>query len=79
MDGDWYWLLGAALGFGFLSGAAFSSWSNNNYLVLKAAREWRTAACIRGKFYYIVPESEYNRMSYVSRSMEIPNCDSRNA
>jgi hypothetical protein len=32
---------------------------NNKYLALKAGKFGRTAVCIRGKFYYIIPEEEY--------------------
>lgn len=55
---NWFWLVLAG-GICFLAGFALSQWSQNNYLVLKAQPKWRTACCIRQKFYYIVPEAEY--------------------
>lgn len=55
---DVYWTV-IAVGAGFLAGFALSQYSQNSYLVMKATPKWRTALCIRGKFYYIIPESEY--------------------
>ena len=59
---NWEWLI-LIFGLGFLLGALIISRSNDSYL-LSAGRElWRTPICVRGKFFYVVPEKEYTERS----------------
>ena len=43
----------------FLLGWLLSTMSEHYYIRLKAQPQWRTAMCVSGQFYYVVPEREY--------------------
>lgn len=45
--------------FGLVVGEYLAKSFNDKYLAMKAGKIGRTAACVRGKFYYIIPEEEY--------------------
>lgn len=44
---------------GLMVGKYLSDRSNARHLALKSEKLGRTAMCVLGKFYYIVPEKEY--------------------
>jgi hypothetical protein len=58
MEEQILWTVGFGLSL-FLLGFLLSNLSNDYYLKLKAGPKYRTAMCVRGKFYYIIPEHEY--------------------
>jgi len=45
--------------FGIVVGEYSAKSFSDKYLALKAGKLGRTAVCVRGKFYYIIPEQEY--------------------
>lgn len=52
------------IGLGLFSLGIFlgSNWiyiQRNNYIEIKSNKENRTPMCVKGKFYYVVPEKEY--------------------
>ena len=44
---------------GFLLGWTLALRQEYWYIKMKAEPKWRTAMCIDGEFYYVVPEREY--------------------
>lgn len=55
-------MFGIGAGTGILVGGLLTTYLSNLYLVLKSEKNNRTALCINGKFYYIMPEEEYIRV-----------------
>jgi len=56
--------------FGLVVGEYSAKHFNDKYLALKAGKFGRTAVCIRGKFYYIIPEQEYNELDLLRLANE---------
>jgi hypothetical protein len=61
----------------FLLGFLCSTASSNSYIKAKADPKWRTAMCVDGKFYYVVPEREYVELEMARNSIKVYNKDDR--
>lgn len=60
MDADTLWAIAGVFTAGAVVGGWLTGRSNDSYLLSKADDSYgRTAVCVRGKFFYVVPESEY--------------------
>jgi hypothetical protein len=40
-------------------GTMIEKWLYDDYLEWKGGKQYRTAMCVRGRFYYVIPEAEY--------------------